>query len=60
VYFPLWEPKGGWQAYLDKRRTNASHPLPALIETKITGAMAPGFYDSGAGKPIPVVRPKVG
>ena len=65
VQFPLFQPalKGGWKAYLDKRRSNSSFRAPRkLVDLVVHRADMPGlFADSGlaAANKVPCVRPRV-
>jgi hypothetical protein len=66
VYFPLFEPRmtinvggkklDGWDAWLEKRRTNEIPPK-RLHFVKISGSLVPGIFLKGETK-IAIVRPK--
>lgn len=59
VYFPLVEPRSGWDAYLQKRAANASVAAPSLVVTRLTGDILPGLFRRGASQPIPVIKPEI-
>lgn len=66
VYVPLSFPKGvsgGWPAYFTKAKEDLANDLAAgggvLEDAHVDETWAPGFYWSGPGSKIPVLRPKV-
>lgn len=61
VFFPLFEPAGGWDAYFALRRTDATaHVPPNLREVYADRRLAPGLFQSGVDtSDIAVVRARV-
>jgi hypothetical protein len=61
VYFPLFEPASGWQAYFDLRRSGSTAAVQTTLrEVHADGSLAPGLFASGVeGTPIAIVRAKV-
>jgi hypothetical protein len=62
VYFPLFRPvfHNWWTGYLEARRSNQHVKVRSKLEAyKCDGAITPGLFFKGQGKPIPVLRPRV-